>query len=403
MAEPSAEFDIAVVGAGPSGLTAAITIAEAGFRTALIAPTAPDDHRTTALLGGSVTLMERLDILEAIAQSGASMHTMRLIDDTGRLIRAPEVNFRSQEIGREVFGYNIHNRDLIRILNERASRCPTLTRIDARVETSESVDDAMRLGLSAGADITVQLAVAADGARSRLRDDAGIKLKTWDYPQSAIVFDVAHARPHGGISVEFHTKSGPFVLVPLPGNMSSVVLVETPEVAERLKDLGDAELAAEVERRSHSIFGKITVTTQRQLFPLGGATARVFGQNRVALIGEAGHRFPPIGAQGLNLSFRDVGTLTECLVDARRKGADIGGDALLSAYDRARRVDITTRTIGVDLMDRALLADDLPSQAVRSLGLFLAGRVAPLRQLMMREGLAPTIGTPRMMRKVAGQ
>jgi len=398
MSATSELFDVAIVGAGPSGLTAAIVIAEAGFRTALIAAAAPEDRRTTALLGGSVTLLERLGIRDAVAAAGASMHTMRLIDDTGRLIRAPEVNFRCQEIGRDVFGYNIHNSALCRILAERAAQCTTLTRIDARVETAAPGETAIGLTLASGDTISARLAVAADGARSLLREAAGIALKTWTYPQSAMVFDVSHKRPHGGVSVEFHTRSGPFVLVPLPGDASSIVLVETPAVAERLAGLAPDILVEEVERRSHSIFGRMALTSQPQVFPLSGATAKAFGAARIALVGEAGHRFPPIGAQGLNLSFRDVGSLAECLTAARRKGADIGGDALIAAYDRARRIDVTTRTVGVDIMDRALLADDLPTQMVRSLGLALAGGVAPLRRLMMREGLTPTIGTPKMMR-----
>lgn len=398
MSAAIAEFDVAIVGGGPAGQTAAIAIAEAGFRTVLFAPETPPDHRTTALLGGSVTLLEKLGLIDAVAECGATMHTMRLIDDTGRLIRAPEVNFRCQEIGRDVFGYNIHNRDLNRILQERSLGLTNLTRVSARVEASHVDEGSITVQTTGGDRFSAQIAVAADGARSYLREAAGIQLKSWSYPQSALVLDVTHTRPHGGVSVEFHTKAGPFVLVPLPGNSSSIVLVETPEIADNLHAMNDTTLAREIERRAHSILGKFTIASPRQVFPLSGFTADVMAQNRVALIGEAGHRFPPIGAQGLNLSFRDVGALTECLVNARRKQGDLGSDTTLNAYIKARRIDITTRTAGVDIMDRALLADNLPAQALRSLGLFLADRITPLRHLMMREGLAPTIGTPNMMR-----
>ena len=400
---PSATVcDVAVVGAGPSGLAAAILMAGTGLSTVLIAPAAPPvDRRTTALLGASVTLMERLDLLAEIAGRGASMHTMRLIDDTGRLIRAPEVNFRCQEIGLEVFGYNIHNADLTGILETRAAATPGLERLVAKVADVALGEAGAVLTLDDGRQVSARLAVAADGAKSQVRQAAGIAVKTWAYPQSAVVFDITHQRPHEGVSVEFHTRAGPFVLVPLPGEASSVVLVETPETATRLAALDAAELALEVERRSHAIFGRVTITTPRQVFPLTGATATRFGASRVALVGEAGHRFPPIGAQGLNLSLRDVGTLAECLGKARRRGEDIGGPALLAAYDRARKIDVGTRTIGVDVMDRALLSDHLPMQVARSFGLFLADRVAPLRHLMMREGLTPSIGTPRMMRRVS--
>ncbi len=399
MSDLSRMFDVAVVGAGPSGLLAAILLAEAGLATVLVAPAAPPvDHRTTALLGASVTLLEKLGLVGEVAAKGASLHTMRLIDDTGRLVRAPEVNFRCEEIGRAVFGYNIHNRNLTDILEARAARCSMLTRIETRVTSTLPGEASVSLMLETGETIAARLAVAADGAKSALRAAAGISMKTWDYPQSALVFDIAHQLPHDGVSVEFHTRAGPFVLVPLPGNTSSIVLVETPEMAADLAARDETSLATEVERRSHSIFGRVSVLSPRQVFPLSGATVEAFGRNRIVLVGEAGHRFPPIGAQGLNLSLRDVANLAEIVGRARRHREDIGGAAVIAAYDRARRIDVQTRTIGVDIMDRALLANDLPAQVVRSFGLFLAARVSPLRHLMMREGLAPTIGTPRMMR-----
>lgn len=402
MNETAERFDVAIAGAGPSGLTAAILVASNGFRTALIAPEAPVDKRTTALLGGSVTLLERMGLKEAVAEAGSGMHTMRLIDDTGRLVRAPEVNFRSPEIGREVFGYNIHNEKLNAILTRRIEALPNVTRIPARVSATKADETGITLTTETGDEIRADVAVAADGARSVLRDMAGIDMKTWSYPQTAVVFDIEHQFPHGGVSIEFHTRSGPFVLVPLPGRRSSIVLVETPETAASLVALDVTALAAEVEKRSHSVFGRVEIVSDRQAFPLSGATAKSFAANRVLLIGEAGHRFPPIGAQGLNLSFRDVGSLVECLEEARRRRRDLGGAETIAAYDKARRTDVATRTIGVDVMDRALLADQLPVQVARSLGLFVAGNVPFVRRLMMREGLTPTIGTPRMMRSLPG-
>ncbi|MDR3495230.1 MAG: UbiH/UbiF family hydroxylase [Ancalomicrobiaceae bacterium] len=392
-------FDVAIVGAGPSGLVAAILMAEAGCRTALVAPDAlPADRRTTALLGASVRLIDRLGLLPDVAAKGAGMHTMRLIDDTGRLIRAPEVNFRASEIDREVFGYNIHNAFLTEILAARVAAMPLIRRVPGKAVTVTPGEDTIAIGLEDGRTVTSELAVAADGARSALREAVGIGWAVWDYPQSAVVYDVAHRFPHDGVSVEFHTPAGPFVLVPLPGKASSIVLVETPDKAAELAGLSDAAIAAETERRAHSIFGSMSAASPRQLFPLTGATADQFGKSRVVLVGEAGHRFPPIGAQGLNLSLRDVGTLAEVVGAAKRRGEDLGGDGVVASYDRARRIDVRTRTFGVDLLDRALIADALPAQAMRCLGLAAAARLAPIRQLMMREGLSPTIGTPRMMR-----
>lgn len=392
-------FDVAVVGAGPSGLAAALLTAASGFRTASIAPPGPpDDGRTTALLGGSVTLLDTLGVRADLEALGAPLGTMRLVDVTGRLLRAPEVAFEAREIGRESFGINVANRDIVAVLGRAAEASANLLRIEGTVEDVAVGEGGVRLTTAAGETIEAKVAVAADGRRSRLRDAAGIEVDRWDYPQSALVLNLAVEFGHDDVSTEFHGPNGPYVLVPLPGRMVSVVLVEKPAVAEALAALPDAELGRELERRAHSILGKMTVDGPRQVYPLSGLTAKRFGANRIALVGEAAHVFPPIGAQGLNLGLRDVGHLGEILLGARRKGADIGGPETMAAYDRARRPDVKSRTLAVDLLDRSLLSDLLPAQIARSVGLTLAGRVPGLRRLMMREGLAPRFLTPRSMR-----
>ena len=392
-------FDVAVVGAGPAGLAAAFLLARCGFTTALVAPaTRPDDVRTTALLGGSVTFFRTLGLWNEIAAAGADLAVMRLVDDTGRLFRAPEATFRAAEIGLDSFGVNIVNSTLTRILDGHVATAKSLTRIEAAVETAELTDEAARLTLSDGRVVTAKLAVAADGKKSRLREAAGIETTAWAHPQSALVLNLSHPVPHGFVSTEFHGPHGPYVLVPLPGNRSSVVLIETPEEAERLKGLDDAALALELERRAHSILGRFTVEPGRQVWPLASMMAKSHGAKRVALVGEAAHTFPPIGAQGLNLSLRDIASLAEIVVEAARAKADIGGEATLRAYERSRRLDVETRTRGVDIANRALLSDLLPVQAIRSAGFALANAIGPLRRRMMREGLTPTWSTPRLMR-----
>ena len=397
---PDARFEVAVVGAGPAGLTAALLFSDLGFSTALVAPeTRPDDVRTTALLGGSVPFLKALGVWADVEAAGANLSTMRLVDDSGRLFRAPEAVFHARELDLPSFGVNIVNSDLTRILDARVARSENLTRITMAVEGVDTTSDGAALRLADGSRLDARLIVAADGKKSRLRDAVGIDCTTWAHPQSALVLNLAHEVPHGDVSTEFHTRTGPYVLVPLPGGRrSSVVLIERPEEAERLKVLSDAALSAELARRAHFILGRMTVEPGRQVWPLSSLIAKNYGRDRVALVGETAHTFPPIGAQGLNLSLRDIASLGEIVAAARRRGEDIGGTKTLAAYERARRPDVEMRTRGVDLANRALLSDALPVQAARAFGFFLAGRVPLLRRLVMREGLTPSLIAPRLMR-----
>jgi 2-octaprenyl-6-methoxyphenol hydroxylase len=393
---PSAEpADIAVVGGGPAGLTAAILFSSLGFSTTLVAPERHgEDFRTTALLGGSLDLVARLGLDRAIAERGAAIAVMRLVDDTGRLIRAPEAVFRAADIGRDAFGVNIANRDLVDLLEARAADGPR--RIVGTVGEAVEIDaDRVRLPLTGGGAITARLVVAADGRGSRLRRAAGIATREWSLPQSAIVFDLAHRRPHEGVSTEFHTRNGPFVLVPLPGgNRSSVVLIDRPAEIERLVGLTEPALAAEMERRSHSILGAMTPIGERRVWPLSSLVATVAGRRRIALIGETAHAFPPIGAQGLNLTLRDIARLASLVVAARAGGEDIGGARLLAAYDRRRRFDVASRAYGVDVVNRTLLSDLLPAQIFRAVGLHLATALPGFGRLLMRAGLGPRMSLP---------
>lgn len=396
---PSREADIAVVGAGPSGMTMALLLARHGFRTALVAPALPAaDDRTTALLESSAEMLRSLKLWDRIAPHTAPLEHMRIIDATGRLIRAPEVVFDASELKLPAFGYNIRNAELNAELAEACKAEPLLERIDARVDGLETGESGVSLTLSDGSTLNARLVVGADGRRSAVREAAGIEVREWRYPQCALVLNLEHAAPHHDHSSEFHTPTGPFTLVPLKGRRSSLVWVQEPGEAARLHALDDETLALEIERRAASILGRMRIVGTRQLYPLGGLSAKTVAANRCALIGEAAHVFPPIGAQGLNLGFRDVATLGEVLVAARRRGEDIGAPSVLAAYERARRPDIASRTTAVDLLNRSLLSDLLPVQLLRGLGLYLAGRVPPLRRFLMREGIAPTMARPRLMR-----
>jgi 2-octaprenyl-6-methoxyphenol hydroxylase len=252
--------------------------------------------------------------------------------------------------------------------------------------------------LKNGATVTGRLAIGADGRRSLCRAVAAIPTDRRAYAQTALTFNLAHSRPHHDASTEFHTETGPFTLVPLPGARSSLVFVVDPSEASALAALSATAMAQEIERRSHSILGKIEIEPGHGTFPLAVETARRFGAQRVALVGEAAHLVPPIGAQGLNLGLRDAATVGELVAAAHRNGRDVGAGKLTERYDRMRRADIMSRTLAVDLLNRSLLSDFLPLQAARGLGLFLLQRIAPLRRAAMREGIMPLASQPRLMR-----
>jgi 2-octaprenyl-6-methoxyphenol hydroxylase len=388
--------EIAIVGAGPAGLTAAIGCAASGAPTVVVGRS-PSDNRTTALLASSVTALETLGVWPHCSQHAAPLRTMRLVDDTGRLLRAPEVKFEAQEIGLNAFGWNIENRHLLAALNARAGELPALTMIDARVNAIDSDQRGATFSIDGTAN-EVRLLIGADGRNSLARAAAGIDSETRSYPQSALTLTFTHSRPHRDISTEFHTASGPFTLVPLPGNRSSLVWVLDPTDAERIGALDDEALSLEVERRAQSMLGKVKVEPGRGLFPLTMARARQFAAKRVALVGEAAHVLPPIGAQGLNLGLRDAAAIGELAVTAHRAGRDPGGADVLAEYDRTRRADVGSRAFAVDLLNRSLLTDFLPVQSARGLGLYLLERIGPLRRAVMREGAMPAAGQPKLMR-----
>jgi len=388
-----------VVGGGPAGLTAAISLAEGGVHTALVGlRPAKADNRTTALLAGSVAALDTLGVWSMCAEKAAPLRTMRIVDDTGRLWRAPEVKFSADEIGLDAFGYNIENRHLIDALVKRARNLPALTIVEDEVVTVSSQSDSVVVSLKGGKPLRAQIVAGADGRQSLCRAAAGITSDERRYSQNAMTLCLSHSRSHHNTSTEFHTPSGPFTLVPLPGNRSSLVWVLDPDAADELAVLDDLSLAVRIEQAAHSILGKLTVEPGRGMFPLTVSTARRLAGERIALVGEAAHVLPPIGAQGLNLGLRDAATIAELVVAAHRAGRDIGGADVTSHYDRMRRTDVGSRTLAINLLNRSLLSDFLPVQSARGLGLYLLDRIGPLRRAVMREGVAPAAGQPRLMR-----
>jgi 2-octaprenyl-6-methoxyphenol hydroxylase len=391
MNDGSATFDVVVVGGGPAGLAAAVALAQTGANTALIARRQPySDNRTTALLGGSIDFLQGLEVWPRCQDKAAALQTMRLVDDTGRLIRAPEVKFSCEEIGLDAFGYNIENSALIAALEHRAAELSHLIRFDDEADIIGLDDAIINIRTGGGKTLSAQLAIGADGRHSLCREAAGITVRRRELNQAALTFNIGHSRSHRNVSTEFHTPHGPCVFVPLPGNRCSVVWVAHPKQAERLFLLNDDALSEAAEKQSHSILGRVHVEAGRHLFPLAIERPAQFAHRRIALVGEAAHVIPPIGAQGLNMGLRDAADIAAIVREALASGEDPGAPRVLKAYDSARRGDVLSRTFAIDWANRSLLNDFLPLQSLRAAGLHLVGSVGPIRRLAMREGLAPS-------------
>lgn len=388
---------VTVVGGGPSGLIAALALASGGLPVTLVAPPRAPDPRTTALMDGSVRALEALGLWERLREDASPLRVMRLIDGTRRLLRAPEVEFRAGELGLEGFAWNLENEVLLAALDDAVAEAAGIERVNGAVRSVTDGAEQVAVELDDGRTIASSLVAAADGRNSPCRRAAGIGVKVRDYPQVAVTATLAHGRPHHDVSTEFHTETGPFTLVPLPGDRSSVVCVVSGREAEELLALNEDAFARVMERRARSILGRMSLVSPRGSFPLSQRTAERFAKGRIALIGEAAHIIPPIGAQGLNLGIRDAATLAELVVDAMQAGEDIGGAGVTDAYERRRRADVASRGFAVDLFNRSLLSDLVPVAGLRGLGLWLMGRSPMLRKAVMREGVGPTRDVPRLL------
>lgn len=393
-------FDVAVAGAGAAGLAAALALARDGVATALVGRHgAVADGRTVALLDGSVRFLAALGAWDAIAPLAAPLAELHIVDDTGSLFRPPPARFRAAEIGLEAFGWNVESACLVEALRARARATPGLTLVESDATGYADGETAAVLALADGSALEARLLVGADGARSILRAASGLKVREWSYPQAAITTLLAHDRPHRDVSTEFHTRAGPFTLVPLPGgHRSSLVWVMGEGAARRLAGVADDVLARAVEAQAQSMLGAMRIDGPRGLVPMRGLALETPVAERLALIGEAAHVFPPIGAQGLNLGLRDAAALRDAVLAATADGRDPGSRPALAGFARARRRDARMRTLAVDVLNRSLLADLVPVDAVRGLGLLAMTTIAPLRRLVMREGVLPRLAAPSLMR-----
>ena len=405
MAKKAAErFDCAVVGAGPAGIATALALSHVGATVALIGPPprpAVDTHpetRTAALLTSSVDFLKRLDVWDRMLPHAAPLKAIRIVDASRSLLRSQDITFEASELGLDAFGFNIANTVLSEALYERAGDT-ACTRLTDAVQSISLGTNGAQLTLDGGNRLDVCLVAGADGRNSVCRAAADIETSLSRYDQAAIASSFGHTSPHEGVSTEIHREGGSVTSVPTPDpHTSSLIWVGGTAEIDALMAVDVSGFAAMLQERFGDTFGPITNVGPRASFPVVGLAVKTLAVNRTALIGEAAHVLPPIGAQGLNLGLRDAAALADSVADARRQGRDPGGQPVLASYIRARQLDVMSRRLGVDLLNRSLLTNLLPVQAAR--GAILAGLNAfgPLRRLIMRAGLEPPASLPSLMR-----
>ncbi|WP_424933628.1 UbiH/UbiF family hydroxylase [Amaricoccus macauensis] len=395
------ETDILVAGGGVAGLAATAAFAAAGFRVACVDPAPPpaeitdprSDLRSTAFLMPSVRLLEEAGLWRGLAPHAAPLRIMRIADAGGP---EPEVretaDFIAQELGHPVFGYNLPNWLLRREMLATLESVPGAhVRLGASVthltpRTREAI-----ARLSDGTQIRARLVVAADGRDSALRDMAGITARRWGYGQKAMVFAVSHEMPHEGISTEVHRSGGPFTLVPLPDRdgqpHSAVVWMEHGPRAAELAAMETAAFEEALNTRACGVLGRLTLASPRRTWPIISQVARRLDGSRLALIAEAAHVIPPIGAQGLNMSLKDIAVLRDLCTDALRTGQDIGSPERLRRYHWKREPDILARVAGVDTLNRAAMENLQSFRDLRLRGLRAIHGIQPIRRTAMQLGL----------------
>ncbi|MFN6925624.1 MAG: UbiH/UbiF family hydroxylase [Tabrizicola sp.] len=390
--------DILISGGGVAGLTAACALGSAGFRVICVDPAPPvtsdeadgADLRTTAFLQPSIPVLQGAGLWQRLEPHAAALQVMRIIDAGGtepiaRLTR----DFDASDISDQPFGWNLPNwllrREMVARLEELAnvSFRPGIGFSRMLVRESEAL-----VTLTDGTRIASRLVIGADGRQSPVREVLGIGAKTCRYGQKALAFAVAHDLPHGNVSTEVHRKGGPFTLVPLPDRdgrpASAVVWMETGPEAARLVALPVPDFEAEMTARSSGILGQLRLISRRSVWPIISQIADRMSGQRSVLLAEAAHVVPPIGAQGLNMSLADLACLLS-LVEKHRD--DPGVAAVTEAYHRRRHWEVQARVTGIDLLNRASMAEAQPLRDLRAKALDLLYSTKPVRQTLMRAGL----------------
>ncbi len=397
-------FDLVIAGAGPSGLALAGAVKEAmrsGVSIALVDPAPPPGAvaaklRTVAIADGPRRLLERIGAWEAIEPKAQPILKMAIMDgETGDAVRLPHLNFEAKT--KAPLAHMAFNDDVIGAL---AALCDRLEvqRFAASVAHWSPGKRVAGLGLSDGRSLRARLAVAADGARSKLGALAGVSTVGWDYDQAGIVATVAHERDHQGRAEQHFLPAGPFAILPLPGRRSSIVWNERRADARALVNLVPRELKRELELRFTPKLGEISLASRVEAFPFRFQVARRFVAERLALVGDAAHVVHPLAGQGLNLGLRDVAALAETVVGEMRLGLDPGAPGPLAAYERRRRFDVAVGGLGLDALNRMFSNDFSGLRFFRDLGLRLVDRAPALKDLLIAEAGGAGRGAPKLLR-----
>jgi 2-octaprenyl-6-methoxyphenol hydroxylase len=430
MTQGDERVDVLIAGGGFAGLALAIALRQGLGSSAAITVADPTlgkghdgDERATAIVAAARRLFETLGVWESVAGGAQPILDMVVTDSRVEdTVRPVFLTFAGEVEEGEPFAHMIENRFLLEALEKKATESGIVLRPAAvtdfippaeagRLNTERSGEDlspaapalsgdphTIRVQLADGGSIAARLLVAADGARSSIRQKAAIAVHGWSYGQSAIVTTVSHERDHEGRAVEHFLPNGPFAILPLTGRRSSIVWTETTPEAKRIVALPDDAFNAELEQRFKLHLGEIRAVGARHAHALGFFVARSFIAERMALVGDAAHLIHPIAGQGLNMGLRDVAALAEVVVDAARLGLDIGGADVLDRYQRWRRFDTMTMGVMTDGLNRLFSNRSPVLRLVRDIGLGLVDRVPNLKQVFIREAAGLVGDVPKLLR-----
>ena len=415
MTQSDQRIDIVIAGGGFAGLSLAIALRQGlGPSTAIMVadPTLGKGHdgdeRASAIVAAARRLFETLGVWQSAADEAQPILDMVVTDSRVEdAVRPVFLTFAGDVEPGEPFAHMIENRFLLDALEKKAHEVGIGLRATAvkdfvapSAHAMEPGGDgaAIQVGLADGGTISARLLVAADGARSSIRERAGIAVHGWEYGQSAIATTVSQERDHEGRAVEHFLPAGPFAILPLKGRRSSIVWTETTKEAERIIALPDDAFHAELEQRFKLHLGDISAVGARRAHPIGFFVARSFIAERIALVGDAAHLIHPIAGQGLNMGMRDIAALAEVIVDAARLGLDIGGAEVVDRYQRWRRFDTMTMGVMTDGLNRLFSNRSAVLRLARDVGLGLVDRVPNLKQLFIREAAGLVGDVPKLLR-----